>query len=117
MAILDLTGNLPDVQRTMHLFLTVQAAVTPTRVLPAPEKLHSKTRILQEVLSLPSSILLLLMIENCKEIFVLQGVWDLALIKPGNHSRLAFVIAAEIQQKRFERSRKTACSGRASSTL
>jgi hypothetical protein len=46
MAILDLTGNLPDVQRTMHLFLTVQAAVTPTSVLPAPEKLHSKTRIL-----------------------------------------------------------------------
>ena len=28
---------LPDVQRTRHLFLTVQAAVTPTRVLPAPK--------------------------------------------------------------------------------
>ena len=29
-------SHLPDVQRTRHLFRTVQAAVTPTRVLPAP---------------------------------------------------------------------------------
>ena len=28
----------PDVQRTRHFFLIVQAAVTPTRVLPAPTK-------------------------------------------------------------------------------
>lgn len=33
---------LPDVQRTKHLFLTVQAAVTPTNVLPAPEKRERK---------------------------------------------------------------------------
>lgn len=26
----------PEVARQMHLFLTVQAAVTPTRVFPAP---------------------------------------------------------------------------------
>lgn len=29
-------SNLPEVHRTRHRFLTVQAAVTPTRVLPAP---------------------------------------------------------------------------------
>jgi len=29
-------SHLPEVHRTRHRFLTVQAAVTPTRVLPAP---------------------------------------------------------------------------------
>jgi hypothetical protein len=35
----------PDVHRQRHLFLTVQAAVTPTNVLPAPgnEKIISKS--------------------------------------------------------------------------
>lgn len=32
-------SNIPEVQRTMHRFLTVQAAVTPTSVFPAPKLL------------------------------------------------------------------------------
>ena len=32
--------HVPDVHNTIHLFLTVQAAVTPTSVLPAPDKMN-----------------------------------------------------------------------------
>jgi hypothetical protein len=33
----QITEYLPDVQSMRHRFLTVHAAVTPTRVLPAPD--------------------------------------------------------------------------------
>ncbi len=43
--------NTPEVQRTMHLFLIVHAAVTPVRVLPAP---HGSTIIPLRARPLPN---------------------------------------------------------------